>query len=302
MNAKNVCYRFAGCALVVSLCAFGQNTLATQDAVTDIPALVRQSAQKSSENWRARGQHYSDFTYKIRWVERRQGKPEESQVFEMYFPDAKREYKRYRSVQIMLERNGRPLPPERIEAERRKAGEQLAKEESNGTERSEDAAAQASAPWMITTVNVGGGKKATVNVAEVMETCEFHSPRRARLNDRETIVLDFRPRSGARFSAATSYMPRVAGRLWIDAQDQVVVRCAIWPQALKTEAGNEAAFTYELVKVKEGLWLAGRLHINSTKYPDLFPALKNIEVISEQFDYQYFGVGLEKERLKAPGQ
>lgn len=304
MKTKTVISLFILAALL-AVSALCQEPAAPRNLVAaDVSALIRESTRKSSEHERVKAQHYSDFTYKLRLTERHKDKPEDSKLYEMYFPDTKRQYKRYRSVSILLEKNGQPIPEKQIEEEKRKAGEKLEKLEGKGTEKNEDAPAPTR--WMHSQINLGRGKSVNLDVSEIMANCEFYSPRRIRINDREAIVLDFRPRPDAVFDERTKYMTQVEGSLWIDAQDHVVFHCAGWPkgampaQSERDQSLDSAAFSLELVRVKEGIWLTSRTHINGVKYAELFPSFKNIEYLAEHFDYQYFGVGIEKEKINLP--
>lgn len=280
---------------------------------TDLRALINESIRKSHQNWEAMSSQYSAYSFKWRRIVREKnvsGKlSEESKLYEVYAPTAGCWAKKCKREMVLLEEDGKPVAPERIEKERLKVGEKLEKVER---ENQEPARLQANAPgnrnWMRFVVRYNyftGTDTYLLDGQEILEKCDFTLAKRERVAGRELIALDFRPRAGATFSKSTAYMPQVEGRIWIDAVDRVFVRLAAWPLGTKFEDDasdhllENAALAYDLVRTKEGLWFFRLGRINGMQYPKLFPRVKK-DFLIEQFDYTHFKVEVEKGQVIAP--
>ncbi|HZG51888.1 MAG TPA: hypothetical protein VEZ40_07125, partial [Pyrinomonadaceae bacterium] len=87
----------------------------------------------------------------------------------------------------------------------------------------------------------------------VFRAGKFFAPRRERLNGREVIVLDFRPR--ADFVPANDLQKpygKLGGRVWIDVADRALAR------------PNEPSIIYEETRLPDGMWLESLVRIKTT--------------------------------------
>jgi hypothetical protein len=306
-----------GLCLIITIAtpelARGQESLAqgkTDEA--NISALLGESVKKSNQNWEKMSRQYENYTFKWRRVLRKrdgEGKfKEESAVYEVFIPNVRCWTKECRRAVVLLEENGKPLSPERIEKERLKVGKKLEKAEREAEELR--ATAPVNLNWMRFYVHfkefVGKGAYVLLDGQEILEKCDFSRPRRERVAGREMIALDFRPRPGEAFGEKTAYTQHIEGRIWIDAEDKVVVRLAAWPQGAKFDAASHsdqllasAALAYDLTRMKEGIWFFRFGRINGAQFSQLFPRLKT-DFSIEQFDYVNFKVEVEDSKTLAP--
>jgi hypothetical protein len=280
-----------------------------------LSALLQESIRKSNQNWETMSRHYYNYTFKwrraVRKMEREGKLLEESELYEVFIPTARCWTKDCRRAVVLLEENGKPLPAERIERERLKVGRKLEKaERDEGKQSGASALAPVNPNWMRFYVHfkefAGKGAHVVLDGQEILEKCDFSRARRERIAGREMIALDFRPRAGAAFAETTAYMTRAEGRIWIDAEDKVFTRLAVWPQGAKLdetvnsdEVLKRAALGYDLVRTKEGVWFFSFGRINGAQFPDLFPKLKRNFSI-EQFNYINFRVEVENSKVVAP--
>ena len=133
---------------------------------------------------------------------------------------------------------------------------------------------------------------------------EFTSPRRERLRDRDTIVLDFRPRADFR-PADEIQRPyaRLAGRLWIDAKDKTVARLEAWPYdpqgAGVSAATPDPSVVFEHERQPDGVWLEHLFRIKTYGHKDIFNGIE-LDLTKEATGFQRFAAGAGEEKLDPP--
>lgn len=281
----------------------------------DLRALFSEGVRKSDQNWENMSRRYFDYSFKWRRVLRKKdgagNLKEESELYEVFAPTARCWTKDCRHAMVLLEENGKALPPERIEKERLKVGKKMEQAEREAKATAETPRTVATdLNWMRFYVRFkkvfGEASLFILDGQEILEKCDFTSARRERVAGREMIAVDFRPRLGATFGKRNAYMPQVEGRIWIDALDKVFVRLAAWPQGMKFDAAassddllNHAAVAYDLVRTKEGIWFFRFGRINGAEFSELFPKLKT-DFSIEQFDYINFRVEVQNIQVQAP--
>ena len=285
----------------------------------DIPALLRDAEQKTNQNCVKHLESLSDYTYKLRFVKRERRKDgsfeEESQVLEVYVPDLKKARSRTRKLwpRILIEKNGRPIAPEKIETARRKFAEHWEKDEAtppdpNGRTVSN---CQWEGRYSWLTGNYGVTKAGLVTstyrlqTPAFLTTADFHSPQYETINGRKTISLMFTPRPNSTFDENMRWAAKAEGKIWIDAEDKVFTGVAMWPQKEKpAETSAESlrkssAIFYETVRMKDGLWFDSYRRFDAGRFPETATIWKK-EIVNECFDYERFAVQAEKEKLLAP--
>lgn len=291
----------------------GQETLNSSAAdVIDVAALLREGRTNTERNWAETASRRSEYTYRWRKTWRRpDGKgvvKERSELLELYIPPGC-PYGRCRVVAVKLEENGKPVARERVEKERLRAGKRLEKAEREAGKNGPAPAGKSPPPpyWLQFTYFSKGmfveDRSVKLDGQEALDQCEFSSPRRETVGGREMIALDFAPRPGAAFHSQTWFMPRVEGRLWLDAADRVFVRLAAWPKgtrpadASSDELLRDAALAYDSVRVKEGVWMFRLGRVNGLKHPGLFGDV-NDDFSIEVSDYLRFAVEADKVELR----
>lgn len=203
-------------------------------------------------------------------------------------------------------RDGVPVSQERADRELREAAKRLeeaAREEqkqAEGKPRPTPAPptpAQAQNPNGIPSFGFSTGQKhgsgfssheISMAVWRFFRYAEFTNIRREQLRGRESIVLDFRPRSDFR-PADEIQKPyaRLAGRLWIDAADKAVARLEAWPADAGAEAVREPSVIFEHERVADGLWLEHLFRIKTYGHKDIFNGIE-LDLTKEAADFQRF--------------
>jgi hypothetical protein len=161
----------------------------------------------------------------------------------------------------------------------------------------------------VTTFGNNGGL-VSFSLPDFLCAGEFHSPRREQLNGREAIVLSFRARPDyVPPSEDRAPIARMAGAVWIDSTERVVLRLEAWPAterdlkdgaaARTTSRGEEAAVVYEEIKIGEGMWMRGLSRIDTTRNPAFFDKV-NVYFNGVFSDYRRFDAEFESYKLTAP--
>ena len=278
----------------------------------NIPALVRES----DFNGATIHERLLDYTYTLKRTRRKLDthgkiKDQEISIFEAYPVMGMH-------VLIRVSLNGSPVSEDKMLEARRRAGEDLTRAETAATDQraavSKAAAGSNLKRHLILGMRVGSAGKAISvfwDPSDFLRLCEFSAPRREMVNNRETIVLDFRARSGLDFPKTKSFIARLVGRLWIDKLDHVVVRLEGWLPSVGTVAQGkgskastahaESAIVYEQVRLPTGEWFPHYARMNSGGDPTLFNGL-NWDLTFEFSDYKRFNTDIKQVEIKAPKQ
>jgi hypothetical protein len=265
---------------------------------TDIAKLLREVEANQKEL----DERVSNYAFTEKRTERKindkgEVKEEKVTVYEIYpLPGGGAFYK-------VISENGVPLSAERAAKQDKRIAEEVAKYEAE-REKKEQKKKEAAEK------NKGQVKKEDdddVSIGVFLRACEFVSPRRERLRDREAIVFEFRPRPGFKArTMAEDIVTKLVGVIWIDPVDKEVIRLeAKLAQGYKVGGGllasirSGSAFTFEQTRVDEGVWLPRFAQVNIALKVLLF---KNIEAnqTSEFSDYRHFNTEASDYKLGAP--
>lgn len=265
----------------------------------DIPALLKE-VEKNQEKLDERVAEYA-FTEKR--TERKindkgEIKEEKVTVYEIYpLPGGGAFYK-------VISENGVPLSAERVAKQDKNITEFVAKYEREREKREQKKKLEAEK-------NKGEVKKEkeddNVSVAQFLSACEFVSPRRERLRDREAIVFDFRPRPGFRPRTNVEEMiAKLIGIVWIDPVDKQVIRLeAKLAEGYKIGGGlvasikPGASFVFEQTRIGDGVWLPRFAQVNFSVKIFLFKGVEANET-REFSDYRHFKTEAGDYKLDAP--
>lgn len=244
--------------------------------------------------------HLLNFTYqhrKVLHVLDDLGRPTQEE-----FTDYEAYPVRGRHVLIKTAIRGKALPAWEIESERKRAGEELMHAESDATGRGEVG---------YVTAGVSGshrGKAAgfVVDPAAFLRACDFFDPRIDTLQGREMIVLDFTPRLGADLPVTKSFVSKLAGTIWIDAIDKVIVRIEarnLLPGLDKNgkplPVSPHPKLVYQQTRQPSGDWFPQVIRVNTAGDPSAFYGL-HWDVVFEFKDYRQFNTTGEETRILSP--
>lgn len=267
----------------------------------DIPTLLKE-VEKNQEKLDERIAEYA-FTEKR--TERKindkgEIKEEKVTVYEIYpLPGGGSFYK-------LISENNVPLSAERAAKQDKEIAESVAKYERERERREQKKKLEAEK-------NKGEAKKKEddddVSVAQFFNACEFVSPRRERLREREAVVFDFRPRPGFHPSnRAEDIITKLIGIVWIDPVDKQVIRLeAKLAEGYKMGGGLVASirpgssFVFEQTRIAEGVWLPRFAQVNFSAKIFLFKGIEANET-REFSDYRHFETETKDYKLDAPAK
>ncbi|HEX8491946.1 MAG TPA: hypothetical protein VF658_03835 [Pyrinomonadaceae bacterium] len=265
----------------------------------DIPSLLKE-VEKNQEKLDERVAEYA-FTEKR--TERKindkgEIKEEKVTVYEIYpLPGGGVFYK-------VISENGVPLSAERAAKQDKNIAESIARYEREREKREQKKKLEAEK-------NKGEVKKEKedddVSVAQFLNACEFVSPRRERLRERDAIVFDFRPRPGFRpRTNAEEMIAKLIGIVWIDPIDKQVIRLeAKLADGYKIGGGlvasikPGASFVFEQTRIGDGVWLPRFAQVNFSVKLFLFKGIDANET-REFSDYRHFKTEAGDYKLDAP--
>jgi hypothetical protein len=292
----------------------GAGARQTADA-SDVGALLMEVAR----NERAMLRRRLEYTWTARVTDRerdRRGgvKKESVSVYEVY--PVRGEFARK-----LVSQDGVAVSKGRAEEELRRATERLEKAAREEQKRAEQKAppppppGDAQNPAGLPSFGFSAGHRnrsgfssseISLSVWRFFRYGEFDSPRRERLRGRDVIVLDFRPRADFR-PADELQRPyaRLAGRLWIDAEDRAVVRLEAWPYGPQAEgagprnAAREPSVVFEHERLPDGVWLEHLFRLQTYGHKDIFNGIE-LDFTKEATAFQRFAAAAGDEKLNAP--
>jgi hypothetical protein len=291
--------QFIGLSILLSILfllqqpVFGQETAAsTEGQVPTIPNLIREVKFNTEEQSMASMQGVTDYTYKWRKVVRRtngDGKMEvKSETYEVYLP----RYwgKRMKGEKVLLEKNGKYVPREKVEKKRLKARKKMEKKNRSS---SFFAFNQGIPEWGHFTAwkrGMWGARAVGFDAQKVLRYCDLHTREREKVDGREMISINFSGCTNFFYNQFTRVTPELEGKIWIDASDRVFARIAVWPKDMKIEDRggnflfNNAPMVFGSTRVAEGFWFWNYGRINCQLVPDICYPMKEDYSI-EVFDY-----------------
>jgi hypothetical protein len=267
----------------------------------DIPTLLKE-VEKNQEKLDER---IAEYAYTEKRTERKindkgEVKEEKVTVYEIYpLPGGGAFFK-------VISENGVPLSAERAAKQDKNIAESVEKYEREREKREQKKKLEAEKNKGV----VKEEKKDDdddVTVAQFLRACEFVSPRRERLREREAVVFDFRPRPGFRPSnRAEDIITKLIGIVWIDPVDKQVIRLeAKLAEGYKMGGGLVASirpgssFTFEQTRIGDGVWLPRFAQVNFSAKVFLFKGIEANET-REFSDYRHFKTETKDYKLDAP--
>ena len=263
----------------------------------DVAALLREVARNQDET----ENRVAEYSFKQTETDREinskgELKKETVKVYEVY-PLPNRE-----PVQKLISENGVPLSAERAAKEDKRVQEEFLK-----AEREKDKDAQEAARRRAEREKKNDDEDGDPDISMFLRACDFVSPRRERLEGRESIVFDFRPRAG--FKPKTreeNLITKLVGVVWIDPLDKQVIRLeARLAEGFKMAGGllvslkPGAALVMEQTRMAQGVWLPRFAQINLSVKVLLF-AGGDFNKTIEWSDYKHFSGDVKDYKIEAP--
>jgi len=264
----------------------------------DVASLVREA----NANGGAMLDRMLEYTYtlkKIRRVLNGDGKVlnERVDTFEAYPV-------RGQHVLIQLTSDGAPLLGSHVAEERRRAGQSLVRADDEEKKQGDRVEAVPDKKRGYLAAGISGIHRSkyasvTIDISEILRSCEFSSPRAARLGEREMIALSFRPPADHSFPLNKKYISRIAGTIWIDAAERVVARLEAWVAVASPDARHEQGpvLIYEQARQPSGAWFPILIRLNTRGDESIANGL-NWDVVFELSEYHHFTSRAEEVKIK----
>jgi len=264
----------------------------------DVAALLREVARNQDETENRVAEYSFTQTETDREIDSKgELKKQTVKVYEVY-PLPNRE-----PVEKLISENGVALSAERAAKEDKRVQEEFLKAEREKDEDAQEAARRRAEREKKKKDEDEGDPE----ISMFLRACDFVSPRRERLEGRDSIVFDFRPRAG--FKPKTreeSLITKLVGVVWIDPVDQQVIRLeARLAEGFKMAGGllvslkPGAALVMEQTRMTQGVWLPRFAQINLSVKVLLFGGGDYNKTI-EWSDYKHFSGDVNGYKIEAP--
>lgn len=209
-----------------------------------------------------------------------------------------------RWVRIKIKEDGKSLPAEKIEKERKNATDRLIEAEEKAAKLAsatpvpdEDFVPDATGAYFNLSIARLFRKSIEVRVGTILEAFDFSYVRQETLNARPTFVLNFKPKPNMNFPDSVDYYANLTGTVWIDAADRIAVKVEGWP--LNAERKVHPAIYYEAAQAPGNKWLPRLIRLNGREYKTFLGGL-DIEVEALLTDYQRFDAEVKDVKIITP--
>jgi hypothetical protein len=272
---------------------FGQETAVSTDGpVPSISSLIREAKYNTEEQSILSMQGVVDYTYKWRKVVRRTkgegGTEVKSETYEVYLP----RYwgKRMKGEKVLIEKDGEFVPQKKVEKERLKARKKMEKKNRSNNFYAFNQGPVEWGRFAAWKRDMKGARAVGFDTQKVLRYCDMEMQGHETVGGREMIAINFSGCTNFFYNQFTEVTPELEGRIWIDADDKVFARIAVWPKDMKIEdRGGDHLFknapmAFGSTRVKEGFWFWNYGRINCQLIPDICNPISEDYSI-EVFDY-----------------
>lgn len=286
--------------MFLQLTSFAQPVTLSPDQITTI----LNEAASNGDGW----QHLRDYTYTRRAGKQKTDKngqlKDDSTTYEIFYllPDPTKKRSGY--AHIKTHENGVALPDLNIEKERKILIEDEIEREKKLPRplENKEIANQAKGDYngIFITKNVGGVSNQTYlifNPQAILRHCNFSMPRLEKINQRETLLLDWTLNPTTELDDGYEYLSKLKGVIAIDWQDHFVVRIEAFP---KDESGTQSAAYFEAMQLPDGFWVTKIARVNGANFPKVFGSNVNQNYYHETGNYKKFTAEINDAKIKAP--
>lgn len=294
---KYSCLQIIGLSFLLLLQqpVFGQDTAASTDGQAPAPtisSLIKEVKYNTEEQSILSLRGITDYSYKWRKVLRRtkgDGTTEvKSETYEVYLP----RYwgKKMKGAKVLLEKNGDYVEKEKVDKNRLKAKEKMEKKNKASGNFAYNRSAVHWGNFATWKRGMWGARAIGFDAQKVLRYCDLHDQMRETVAGRDMISVNFSGCTNFFYNGFTKVTPQLEGRIWIDADDKVFARIAVWPKDLKIEdKGGDYLFknapmAFGSTRVAEGFWFWNYGRINCQLVPDICTPMDEDYSI-EVYDY-----------------
>jgi hypothetical protein len=292
---KYSCLLFISLSVLILLQqpVFGQDTAVSTDGpAPSISNLIREAKYNTEEQSILSLRGVIDYSYKWRKVVRQtksNGETEvKSETYEVYLP----RYwgKRMKGEKVLIEKDGKYVPREKVEKKRLKARKKMEKKNRSSGFFAFNQGIPEWGHFAAWKRGMWGARAVGFDAQKVLRYCDLEMHGRETVAGREMISINFSGCTNFFYNQFTRVTPKLEGRIWIDANDKVFARIAVWPKEMKIEdRGGDHLFknapmVFGSTRVEEGFWFWNHGRINCQLIPDICYPM-NVDYSIEVFDY-----------------
>lgn len=255
---------------------------------------------ETEKNGALLSQRLGEYTYSLRKVRRTFDKKGRLRAEEF------RDYEAYpvrgQHALVQISMNGARATIDRVELDRKQATAALIRNEEEKHQAAIEAARQQSGYWGAGIEGFIQGKQIylAINPAHFFSACDFTAPRLVLLDGRETIVLDYHLRADAQLTPEKKWLQNMAGSIWIDAADRVLIRIEGQVSGSATALAPRAPhLVYQQQRLSNGVWAPALIRLNSGGDARLFQGLNN-DVWFEFSNFRHFDSSETDIKLQKP--
>jgi hypothetical protein len=272
-----------------------QETAASTEGQIPLPAiskLIREVKYNTEEQSILSLRGITDYSYKWRKVLRRTKSDGTAQVksetYEVYLP----RYwgKKMKGAKVLLEKDGEYVAKEKVEKNRLKARKKMEKKNKSSGFFAYNQGPPEWGHFSAWKRGMWGARAVGFDAQKVLRYCDLHSQQQETVAGREMITVNFSGCTNFFYNQFTKVTPQLEGKIWIDADDKVFARIAVWPKGMKIDdRGGDNLFksapmVFGSTRVDEGFWFWNYGRINCQLIPDICTPMEEDYSI-EVFDY-----------------
>jgi hypothetical protein len=202
-------------------------------------------------------------------------------------------------IRRLIAKSGRPLSADEQRDEDKRVGKSIGEIEKNISKKQARNAAQSS-------TDEPDDDDKNISAAETLRASRLINPRRERFRGRDVIVFDFEPNPDFDYKKAKSalkFFGKIAGAMWIDAQDKQVARIeSFLVEDFKVGGGmvanlrKGASFSLEQQRVNDEIWLPSIIDFNVSIKLFLIKGF-NFNQVIKYGDYQKFNTEVKSSKV-----
>lgn len=245
----------------------------------------------------------SEYTYRLKITQRQmlRGAPiVGTALYETYAPTIKLKGET-KFVLLKIEENGVSVSPRKLQEERERKSEELARVDEEARQQNEVAATSIEATTKkartayFTLVTPSGIR---LSIETILRHSDFEFLRMEKVDGRATALLNFRLKPDTELDASEQWLTRVSGTLWIDWEDKVVTKLQAWASD-DAERKRKPLAHYASHLMADGQWLPHEGRINGINNAAVFGNW-NTDLTMSFSKYERFNADIQDVKITSP--
>lgn len=178
-------------------------------------------------------------------------------------------------VLSLISEDGARISPKRLMKERRQAAKVMGSAERENSLHNHDSRNSSAGNYLSAGIGLShSGEGVWIGVSQFLRQCRFGEPRYSRIADRDAIAINIVSCSSDPSDPQLRYLEAMAGVVWIDSIDKMVVRLEAWPRCARpgfeSTLPDQETLVYEQMRLPNGLWVPKRIRLNALGKAGMF--------------------------------